>query len=91
MPITNKLKEIADAIRLKNGSTELMRIDQMDDAIRELSGTDIPTYEGEYKVTPSFDPIVLDTDDKQLLEDIVIEPISVSEVGNNSNGKTLII
>lgn len=91
MAITSKLKDIADAIRKKNGTSELMKLDEMDDAIRELQGADIEKYEGNYTVSPSFEPVILDTDSKQLLDDIVVQPISVQEVGNNSNGKTLII
>lgn len=91
MAITNKLKDIADAIRKKNGTSSLMKLDEMDDAIRELQGADIEKYEGNYTVSPSFEPVILDTDSKQLLDDIVVQPISVQEVGNNSNGKTLII
>lgn len=91
MAITSKLKDIADAIRKQNGTSELMKLDEMDDAIRELQGADIEKYEGNYTVSPSFEPVILDTDSKQLLDDIVVQPISVQEVGNNSNGKTLII
>lgn len=91
MTITRKLKDIADAIRKQNGTSELMKLDEMDDAIRELQGADIEKYEGNYTVSPSFEPVILDTDSKQLLDDIVVQPISVQEVGNNSNGKTLII
>lgn len=91
MAITKKLRDIADAIREKTGSTELMRIDQMDDIIKTLDQVSLPDYEGDYVVVPSFDTIVLDTDEKSTREDIVIQPIQVNEVSNTSDGKTLII
>lgn len=91
MAITDKLKEIANAIREKTNTTDLMRLDQMDELIESISGNELPDYEGEYVVSPGFDPIILDTDEKSVREDIVIQPISVEEVSNTSNGKTLII
>jgi len=91
MAITKKLRDIADAIREKTGSTELMRMDQMDDIIKTLDQSSLPDYEGDYVVVPSFDTIILDTDEKSTREDIVIQPIQVNEVSNTSDGKTLII
>lgn len=91
MAITDKLKEIANAIREKTNTADLMRLDQMDELIESISGNELPDYEGEYVVSPGFDPIILDTDEKSVREDIVIQPISVEEVSNTSNGKTLII
>lgn len=91
MAITDKLKEIANAIREKTNTADLMRLDQMDELIESISGNELPDYEGEYVVSPGFDPIILDTDEKSVREYIVIQPISVEEVSNTSNGKTLII
>lgn len=36
MAITEKLKDIANAIRNKTGTSELMRLDEMDDLILEI-------------------------------------------------------
>ena len=91
MAITDKLKEVADAIREKTGTHGLMRIDQMDELIEGISGSELPDYQGEYIVSPGFEPITLDTDEKSMREDILIQPIQVSEGSNPSNGKTLII
>lgn len=91
MAITDKLKEVADAIREKTNTTELMRLDQMDELIEGISGSELPDYQGEYIVSPGFEPITLDTDEKSMREDILIQPIQVSEVLNPSDGKTLII
>lgn len=91
MAITDKLKEIADAIREKTDTTDLMRLDQMDDLIEQISSKELPDYEGLYSVQPGFDPIILETDEKSLRENVTIKPISVIEVENQSNGNTLII
>lgn len=91
MAITDKLREIADAIREKTNTTDLMRLDQMDDLIEEISSKELPDYEGLYSVQPGFDPIILETDEKSLRENVTIKPISVIEVENQSNGNTLII
>lgn len=91
MAITDKLKEIANAIREKTNTADLMRLDQMDELIESISGNELPDYEGEYVVSPGFDPITLDTDEKSMRENVLIQPISVNEVSNPSNGKTLII
>ena len=91
MAITDKLREVADAIREKTNTTELMRLDQMDELIESISGSELPDYQGEYVVSPGFEPITLDTDEKSMRENVLIQPISVNEVSNPSNGKTLII
>lgn len=91
MAITDKLKEVANAIREKTNTTELMRLDQMDELIESISGSELPDYQGEYTISPGFEPIVLDTDEKSMREDILIQPIQVNEVSNPSDGKTLII
>lgn len=91
MAITDKLKNIADAIRGKLGTEDLMQLDQMPELIDEISGDALPDYEGEYVITPSFEQKILNTDERSVRENITIEPISVSEVSNPSNGKTLII
>lgn len=91
MAITDKLREIADAIREKTNTTDLMRLDQMDDLIEQISSKELPDYEGLYSVQPGFDPIILETDEKSLRENVTIKPISVIEVENQSNGNTLII
>ena len=91
MAVTDKLREIADAIREKTNTTDLMRLDQMDDLIEQISSKELPDYEGLYSVQPGFDPIILETDEKSLRENVTIKPISVIEVENQSNGNTLII
>lgn len=91
MAITDKIKKIADAIRSKSGTTKLLTLDQMDDLIQSLETDALPDYEGIYKVVPSFETTILDTDEKSVRDDIIIQPIQVVEVTNQSDGKTLII
>lgn len=91
MAITEKLKDIANAIRNKTGTSELMRLDEMDDLILEINQTSFPKYNGPTNVIPNFDTKILPTENTSIYEDIVIEPIPLIEVSNQANGKTLII
>lgn len=45
-------------------------------------------YEGSYKVTPSVSNQTLDTANKLMKSDVIIEEIPYAEVTNNSGGKT---
>lgn len=48
-------------------------------------------YEGSYIVTPSVSKQILDTANKLMKSDVIIEEIPYAEVGNNSGGKTVTI
>ena len=48
-------------------------------------------YEGEYIINPKFEEQILETKDKQMTENVVIEPISVVKTSNTSGGNTVII
>lgn len=48
-------------------------------------------YEGSYIVTPSVSNQTLDTANKLMKSDVIIEEIPYAEVGNNSGGKTVTI
>lgn len=48
-------------------------------------------YEGEYIINPKFEEQIFGTKDKQMKENVVIEPISVVKTSNTSGGKTVII
>lgn len=55
-------------------------------------GGDVPIYNGEYVVTPNtHEDIVLDTDQKLLISDILVKKIPYSATSNNANGETVII
>ena len=91
MALTDKLKKIADAIRSKTGSSDLLTLDEMETAIIDMEDGALPDYDGIVKVTPNFSRQVLNTDEKRVRDDITVEPIMVTEVSNPSDGKTLII
>lgn len=49
-------------------------------------------YFGTYRVTPKIkDPVILDTTDKLLKEDVIVQKIPQFEVSNEAGGKTLIL
>lgn len=48
-------------------------------------------YKGTYVVDPDFTGTTLETKDKVLLEDVVVNPIEVARVSNPSGGKTVFI
>ena len=48
-------------------------------------------YDGIYTVTPSTSKQVIDTTNKLLKTDLVVEKIPYREVSNNKGGKTVII
>lgn len=91
MALTDKLKKIADAIRSKTESSDLLTLDEMETAIIDMEDGALPDYDGIVKVTPNFSRQVLNTDEKSVRDDITVEPIMVTEVSNPSDGKTLII
>lgn len=91
MALTDKLKKIADAIRSKTGSSDLLTLDEMETAIIDMEDGALPDYDGIVKVTPNFSRQVLNTDEKSVRDDITVESIMVTEVSNPSDGKTLII
>lgn len=57
----------------------------------EWATTELPSYSGEYSVTPSADAQTLATSKKLMNDDLVINAIPYVEVTNESNGKTVTI
>ena len=58
--------------------------------IDEGSGGKLPTYDGEYVVTPkAFVEQTLETKNKSLVEDVTVLEIPYSEVTNPEGGKTV--
>lgn len=57
-----------------------------------IKTSELPTYEGEYEVTPKvYENKTLQTKNHSMKDDILIRKIPQSEVSNLSNGTTLII
>ena len=48
-------------------------------------------YEGDYVVTPTFDDQLLDTKQKVMEDDLLVEQIKVSSVTNLTGGNTITI
>ncbi len=48
-------------------------------------------YDGEYEVIPRLTQQILETKDKLLEQDLVIEKIPITSVSNQSGGNTIII
>lgn len=95
MAITDKLVDIADAIRTKTGIQSLMQMDDMPTYILSISGggggETLPDYTGPTTVTPNFNQQTLLTEGTSVHDDITIEPIQTSEISNSSGGLTLTI
>lgn len=53
--------------------------------------TDAETYKGEYTVTPDISPIVLDTKDKLMTDDVTVKEIPLWETDNPQGGTTVLI
>ena len=77
--------------KIKNNTTGLQAIL---DAVNDLpdAGTgDYDVYKGTYTVTQSVERQILDTSNKLLQADVLVEEIPYAEVTNNSGGKTATI
>lgn len=59
--------------------------------ITRVTETDLPQYQGPYKVTPSTEPQVLYTAKQLMNENVHIESIPFYDVSNNAGGKTVYI
>ena len=50
-----------------------------------------PTYDGEYSITPHFFEQKLETKEKLMTDDVIVEVIPVHEVTNPAGGTTITI
>lgn len=50
-----------------------------------------PPYTGETRVTPKFEEVTLATKNLRMPDDVVVEPIPITEVSNPAGGITFII
>lgn len=57
----------------------------------ETPGYVPPTYEGPYTVTPDFTNQVLETAEKMMSDDVIVNEIPVAEVTNPAGGLTLTV
>lgn len=64
----------------------------VDASTLNIKTSELPTYEGEYEVTPKvYENKTLQTKNHSMKNNILIRKIPQSEVSNLSNGTTLII
>lgn len=59
--------------------------------IHKVGNDDIPIYDGSYEVTPTLNDQSLATAGHLMAEDLMIEPIPIYVVSNNSGGTTVTI
>lgn len=59
--------------------------------IQQIASGDIPVYEGDYTVTPNVDGKTLQTKDKLMKENVIVEKIPCFVVSNISGGNTVYI
>ena len=85
-------------IQLDEESVELAIEFDSDDTLNaefseivEVVPDDVPAYEGDHEITPTFQEQFLDTSGLLVEEDIKIEAIPLVRVSNNSGGMTVII
>lgn len=53
------------------------------------SGGRLPNFDGEYTVTPKIYAQTLETKNKSMIDDLVVNQIPYSEVSNPSGGNTV--
>lgn len=61
------------------------------DVVVESGGDILPYYTGDYIVTPRIEEQILETKNKSMKNDVVVEKIPYSEVANIGGGKTATI
>lgn len=77
--------------RIQANNAELREAIEMAEKLPDANTADYEVYEGSYKVTPSVLNQTLDTSNKLMQSDVLIEEIPYAEVSNNSGGKTATI
>lgn len=98
MTLTERLRVFAPILLTESGQTFTSKLT---DRMRSFSprfgeqygtASEVPIYDGIYRVTPDAEAEqTLATAQKQLLDDIVVEKIPFFEVSNNSGGNTVYI
>lgn len=91
MTLKELFTQIADAIRSKKGTSEVIAAVDFPDEIGNISSTEALYYEGEYTVIPKTEEQTLKTANKVMSDNLVVEKIPYYEVTNTANGKTVTI
>ena len=74
--------------RIQAHNAELREAIEMAENLPNANTADYEVYEGSYKVTPAVSSQTLDTSNKLMQADVLVEKIPYAEVSNNSGGKT---
>lgn len=86
------LKSVADHIREKGGTSELLSFpDEFILAIDEIETGGVPAYTGSYEVTPNFSEQTLSTQNKRMRDDVTVHQIPVVRTSNLYGGDTVVI
>jgi hypothetical protein len=75
----------------KSLDVDLSISSELELVIDEGGSSPLPYYEGDYYVVPRKQEQVLETRNKSMREDVVIDAINYSEVSNPQGGKTATI
>lgn len=74
--------------RIQANNAELRECIELAEKLPDANTGNCDVYEGTYKVIPSVSSQTLDTSNKLMQSDVVVEKIPYAEVSNNSGGKT---
>ena len=74
--------------RIQANNAELREAIEIAENLPDANTSDYEVYEGSYKVTPAVSSQTLDTSNKLMQADVLVEKIPYAEVSNNSGGKT---
>lgn len=74
--------------RIQANNAELREAIEIAENLPDANTSDYEVYEGSYKVTPVASSQTLDTSNKLMQADVLVEKIPYAEVSNNSGGKT---
>lgn len=77
--------------KIKNNTQGLQAILNAVNDLPSANTGDYDVYEGTYKVIPSVSSQTLNTANKLMQADVIVEQIPYAEVTNNSGGKTVTI
>ena len=77
--------------KIKNNTEALQAILEAVNELPNAGAGDYDVYEGTYRVTPSVLSQTLDTSNKLMQSDVLVEKIPYVEVTNNSGGTTATI
>ena len=77
--------------KLKNNTAELRALLVAIEELPDADTTEYDVYEGEYSIIPKIETQTLNTANKLMQSNVIVEKIPYAEVTNSSNGKTVTI